>query len=206
MRQLFTLALLCLPFLGSAQTYFYINSISVDPPAPTTSDPVTVTVHGDLSSTGAYIVSSNAQVFGNIVAISIVAADPGGFTVLVPHNEVFSLGLLPAGTYTMYVDSLGHVWDMASGPQHVFTVTGSTAVQEVTGGDVAIGVQGEQLTIDAADGAPLGAVEIVDATGKVVVTTQSTASLYRTDLTTAVPGVYVVRLADRGVTRRFLVQ
>ncbi len=199
--------LLCLPLLTSAQTYFYINSITVDPAQPTTNDVITITVHGDLSSTGAYIVSSSATVIGNSVELNIVAADPGGFTVLVPHEVDFTVGPLPANNYTivMSTTSVG-VWDLAQLPDHLFTVSGNTAVAEATRGDALITIQGEQLTIDATDGAPLGAIEIVDASGKVVVRTQSTAAHYRTELATVVPGVYVLRLGGRGVTRRFVVQ
>lgn len=206
MRKLLLPLLLCLPFLACAQTYFYINTITVDPTAPTVNDVVTISLHGDLSSTGAYIVSSNANVFGTDVYVSIVAADPGGFTVLVPHTVNLTLGMLPAGTYTIVMDSTVGVWDMASQSEHVFVVSGSNSVPSLENDGLLVTTQYGQLSITATDGAALGQLDVLDAQGKVVLSTQVAAARFDAALGTNAPGVYVVRLAERGVLRKVLVE
>lgn len=105
------------------QTYYYIDGISVSPPAPTTSDAITITLHGNLSSGGAFIVSTSNMLMGSMVHITVNAADPGGIAVLVPHDEDIAIGILPAGNYTLMIDG-SFVLDMAPSPQHLFTVTG----------------------------------------------------------------------------------
>lgn len=126
MRTLILAALLgcCGQLIG--QTYFYIDAIEVQPATPTTSDDISLDLVGGLSSTGAYIVSSSAQVLGNQVVITIEAADPGGFTVIVPHTESVELGLLPAGTYNVSFNAV-NVADLAPPEDHIFQVTGAGA-------------------------------------------------------------------------------
>lgn len=206
MRKLLLPLLLCLPFLASAQTYFYINTITVDPTAPTVNDVVTISLHGDLSSTGAYIAYSNANVVGTNVYVSIVAADPGGFTVLVPHTVNLTLGILPAGTYTIAMDSTVGVWDMAPQPEHVFVVSGSNSVPSLENDGLLVGMQHGQLSITATDGTALGQVDVLDAQGKVVLSTRSATSRFDASLATRAPGVYMVRLAERGLLRRVVVE
>ena len=111
----------------SAQTYFYIDAIQVQPTVPNTTDPVSLDLIGGLSSTGAYVVSASADVLGQVVTINIQAADPGGFTVIVSHTETVELGLLPAGTYTIEFNAV-NVGDFAPDPQHTFTVEGGSSV------------------------------------------------------------------------------
>ncbi len=108
----------------SAQTYFYIDAIEVQPQTPTPADNVSIQLIGGLSSTGAFVSSSSAQVVGSQVIISITAQDPGGLTVIVPHTEVVQLGQLAAGTYTISFNAV-NVGDFAPEPQHTFTVTGA---------------------------------------------------------------------------------
>lgn len=121
------LALLLACFTSvSAQTYFYIDAIEVQPAVPNTTDPVSLDLIGGLSSTGAYVVSASANVVGQVVTINIQAADPGGFTVIVSHTETVELGLLPAGTYTIEFNAV-NVGDFAPAPQHTFTVEGGSS-------------------------------------------------------------------------------
>lgn len=150
------LSLLTVTFSGllmpdvAAQTYFYIDGISVDPTEPTTADEITISLEGQLSSTGAHIVSTSYMLMGNIVNITVNAADPGGFTVLVPHTEVVEIGALPAGSYGILVDG-DFILDSAPEFQHSFTVTESgspscddltiVSVQWATFSDTAITVQ-----------------------------------------------------------------
>jgi len=121
---------LLISIAASSQTYFYINSIAVDPQAPTTSDMVTIEMMGDLSSTGAFVSNASAVVSGNTVSISITAEDLGGATVLVPHTESIALGMLPAGDYEIVV--LGtNVADFAVPSDHQFTVTGGSPCDDL---------------------------------------------------------------------------
>lgn len=106
-----------------AQTYYYIDAIEVQPEQPTTADDISINLVGGLSSSGAYVASSSASVAGNIVTISIVAADPGGLAVIVPHTETVSVGQLPAGTYTIDFNAVNS-GDFAPEPQHTFVVGG----------------------------------------------------------------------------------
>ncbi len=126
MKKTFLLPFLAL-FFGvlSAQTNFYIGQIAVLPAAPTTSDNVSIQLIGDLSDTGASISTSEADVVGNTVMITLVAGSTGGLAVLVPHTEVIELGMLPAGVYTIDLSSSSvGTWDMAPVEQHSFTVSG----------------------------------------------------------------------------------
>lgn len=107
-----------------AQTYFYIDEIEVIPAAPTTADEIAIALHGNLSSSGAYVASASADVVGSVVTISIVAADPGGLAVLVPHIDTVAVGQLPAGTYSIVFNAL-NVADFAPSPQHQFVVVGA---------------------------------------------------------------------------------
>lgn len=114
--------ILCSTLL-SAQTYFYIDQIVVDPQPATTEDDINIDLVGGLASTGAYVASASAQVTGTIVTITISAADPGGLTVIVPHTETVNVGQLPAGNCTIVFNAQG-VGDFAPSPQHQFVVSG----------------------------------------------------------------------------------
>lgn len=126
MKRSLLLPSLLFPLLLSAQTYFYVNAISIAPAMPDDTDQVTISLEGDLSSTGAYIVSASASAIGNTVEIDIMAADPGGLAVLVPHSEPVTVGPLVAGSYTVVINGT-FVADLAPAGQHQFTVTGSGA-------------------------------------------------------------------------------
>lgn len=110
-----------------AQTFFYIDQITVVPNPATTSDDVQVQLIGNLSSTGSYIVSAQASVTGNLVSLTVVAASTGGLTVLVPHTETIALGQLPPGTYSIaFTLGSSGILDLAPADQHSFTVSGSS--------------------------------------------------------------------------------
>lgn len=111
--------------LITAQTYFYIDQITVLPDPATTSDNIQVQLIGNLSSSGSYIVSAQASVTGNLVSLTIIAASTGGLTVLVPHTETIDLGQLPAGDYTIAftLNSFG-ILDSAPAQEHLFAVLG----------------------------------------------------------------------------------
>ena len=128
MRNLYLILffVLSLPTVLIGQTYFYVNSITVDPVAPTTQDVVTVSLAGDLSSSGAYVSSTSFSVIGSVVYLTVDCADPGGLAVLVPHTEQIQLGTLAAGNYTIQLSGVG-LGDFAPAPQHQFMVSGTGA-------------------------------------------------------------------------------
>ncbi len=120
-------ALFSCGLVSNAQTYYYIEQIVVSPSAPTTSDAVSLTVNGSLSSTAAYIVNTGFNVIGNTVQLNINASTQGiGLDVLVPHPESFSLGMLAAGTYSITLGGSA-ILDSASPAEHSFTVSGGGA-------------------------------------------------------------------------------
>ncbi len=128
----FLFGISCL-LLARAQTYFYIDQIAVVPASPTASDNVSLQLIGNLSSTGAYIVSASAQVSSGVVTLSVIANDLGGLTVLVPHTETITLGQLPAGDYTIVLSAASQgVLDLAPASQHAFSVGGGDPCANLT--------------------------------------------------------------------------
>jgi hypothetical protein len=112
------------PLLLAAQTYYYVNSIGVSPPAPTAADPVTITLFGDLSASNSYIISTSSNVVGGQVQLTVNAGSQGiGAPVLVPHSESFNLGTLQAGIYTITIGG-SSTGDFAPAVEHQFTVSG----------------------------------------------------------------------------------
>lgn len=124
MRTLFTFVVLLASVFASAQTFFYIGSIDVVPASPTVSDQIEIHVHGDLSSTAAFIQDVQYMIEGNTVHITITAATSGiGLDVLVPHTEIVEIGTLPAGDYVIHFMG-ANILDSAPQPEHEFTVSG----------------------------------------------------------------------------------
>ncbi|MBL8009516.1 MAG: hypothetical protein JNJ64_02825 [Flavobacteriales bacterium] len=123
MKHILFAALSVATLVVRAQTYFYVDHITVVPGTPTPQDNITISLSGGLASTGAYVVSASASVTGNTVTLNVVAADPGGFTVIVPHTEQIPVGPLPAGTYTIVINGT-FVGDFAPQPEHTFVVSG----------------------------------------------------------------------------------
>ncbi len=123
MKNTFTLLLLLFCMLTArAQTYFYINSIEVAPPSPTTNDDITITLHGDLSSTNSSISEASFTVNGNTVSIVVNAAAQGiGIPVLTPHDETFSIGMLSVGEYVIDISGVS-INDGAAVAEHEFVV------------------------------------------------------------------------------------
>jgi hypothetical protein len=124
MRTTVLLLSLCLVGVVHAQTFFYIDAISVEPTSPTTADQVSLALSGGLASTGAQVTNVSASVVDFTVTIAINAVDNGGLTVIVPHTEVVPLGLLAAGTYTVVIDGQ-FVGDFAPVEDHTFVVSGT---------------------------------------------------------------------------------
>lgn len=132
MRSLTLSILLCTGQCLFGQTYYYINSISVDPAAPTTQDVVSITLHGDLSNTAAMVTGVDHAVNGNAVTLTVNAAQPGiGLDVLTPHEETFNLGPLGAGTYHITIGGAS-IADLAPVQQHSFVVSGASICDSVS--------------------------------------------------------------------------
>lgn len=127
LRRFSTAVFIALTSLGAhAQTYFYLDQITVAPASPTTADAITLTVNGNLSSTVAFIVGTSFGINGNTVQLTVNAAAQGiGLDVLVPHSESIPIGNLAAGTYTILISGTA-VADLAPSPQHQFVVSGGT--------------------------------------------------------------------------------
>ncbi len=125
----------CLSLVVHAQTYFYVGSIAVVPAEPTTSDVITIALTGDLSSSGASIVSTNYMLMDNIVHITVNATDAGGLGVLVPHTEEVEIGNLPEGAYGILVDG-DFILDSAPENEHSFNVVGGQDCSTLTVGSI----------------------------------------------------------------------
>lgn len=122
LRTILAIFVLSFAFQMSAQTYFYISEITVQPNFPTTSDNVAIELTGALSGTGAYVSAASATVTNNVVNIDITAVDNGGATVIVPHTEIIVLGTLAAGAYSIVLNGT-NVDDLAAQGEHFFEVT-----------------------------------------------------------------------------------
>jgi len=117
----------CLSIFG--QTYMNINSISVSPVNPVTTDVVQLTTSGYLSSTNISVSSANFTIAGTNIYVNFVLAVGGmGLPVTVPYNQTFTLGQLAAGTYHVFIQGQW-VQDSALPAQHFFTVTQSSTGQ-----------------------------------------------------------------------------
>ena len=127
LRHFMTAAVIALSFIrAEAQTYFYLDQITVAPASPTTADAITITVGGNLSSTVASIANTAFGLNGTTVQLTVNAAADGiGLDVLVPHSESIAIGNLAAGTYTITIVGAA-VLDMAPAPEHQFVVSGGT--------------------------------------------------------------------------------
>lgn len=122
LRSILSSLVFALTIQVGAQTYFYIDEITIQPTNPTTADNVEIDLTGGLASTGAYISSASATIVNYTVTIDITAMDSGGATVIVPHTETISLGMLAAGQYTIVINGT-NVADFVLQGQHFFEVT-----------------------------------------------------------------------------------
>jgi len=190
-----TLLIICLliPALLSAQTYFYINSISVDPAAPTDQDNISILVSGDLSDGGAFISSATFNVVDTTVMLNIDADSQGGISVLVPHTETMPIGMLAPGTYTIQISG-ANISDNAPIPQHQFIVTGiGTGIDENSAMNLEVSYVGGALQINSSDGTQIGGISIYDINGKELHASVLETSNDSIDLNDAPAGVYFLK-------------
>jgi len=189
-----------LPALLSAQTYFYISSIAVDPSAPTDQDNISILLNGDLSDGGAFISSATFNVVGNTVMLNVDADSQGGISVLVPHTETMPIGMLAPGNYTIQISGV-NISDNAPTAQHQFTVTGiGTGIDENSVTNLEVTYIGGVLQLNSSDGTQIGGISIYDINGKELHASVLETSSDSIDLNDAPAGVYFVR-HDGGIEK-----
>lgn len=109
----------------------YISRFCITPAAPTTSDLVKINVHGNLASTGIYLVDSSIIVAGNGAKIFLSAiADSGvSLPILLPYSRTFHIRILAPGRYSVHAQSYfnGRAFDSAD---TAFVVSESSVVEQ----------------------------------------------------------------------------
>lgn len=109
-----------------AQTYLYLETVSISPTNPSSNDLITVTISGSLSSTASGVAAVTHTVNGNNIDVFFSAYSSGiGLTVLVPYTYSFDLGPLPAGTYTINAGG-SFTGDYIPANQKTFVVSGAS--------------------------------------------------------------------------------
>jgi len=120
-------AALIIPSFLSAQTYFYAESISIDPVNPTDQDPVTITVSGNLSSTASQVDSTSFALAGIELSLKLYCSTGIGIPVLTPHSEPIQVGLLDAGDYHIQLSGPGLGNFVSDTTQFYFTVASTVS-------------------------------------------------------------------------------
>lgn len=115
----------------SAQTYFYIESININPPSPTVMDMITIDLVGNLSSSGSFVQSTSYALFGFELNLTVDCGSGIGLPVLTPHTESIPLGgLLPAGNYHINLNGIGAGDFVSDTTDYYFTVSGTTSIED----------------------------------------------------------------------------
>jgi len=111
-----------------SQVYFSVDNILLNPDNPTTQDSVKIVLSGYLSSTGVYIDTVFYEIIDNEIFISVDCNTTGGFQMLIDHEEIINLGLLPIGNYQIHLSGT-FLGDNISDPdQYFFSVTDFTGL------------------------------------------------------------------------------
>lgn len=126
---LFLVALLAISINATCQTFYYVGGIQIIPTNPTTADIVKVKLFGNFASTGSYIVNHSISINNYQVNLTINCNDQGGLTVIVPHDTAFTIGMLPAGTYTINLSGIG-IGDYAPAIDKTFVVSAPSVIEE----------------------------------------------------------------------------
>ncbi|MBI5541734.1 MAG: T9SS type A sorting domain-containing protein [Bacteroidia bacterium] len=126
---LFLVALLAISINATCQTFYYVGGIQIIPTNPTTADIIKVKLFGNFASTGSYIVNHDININNFQVNLTINCNDQGGLTVIVPHDTAFTIGMLPAGTYTINLSGIG-IGDYAPAIDKTFVVTSPSVIEE----------------------------------------------------------------------------
>lgn len=96
MKKIFIISLLSCASLANAQ---WINSLSVLPANPTTADSVYVLADCDFTAGSCDQHTQGFSIAGNNISAWALHC-VGMLTVICPYTDTFSVGTLPAGTYT----------------------------------------------------------------------------------------------------------
>jgi hypothetical protein len=204
------LTLLYLLVLGisplSSQTYFYINALEIIPENPTNTDEISIHVFGAFASTGGYIISHSIDVENGTLDLVIYTADPGGATVIVPHDTIFPVGILPGGEYMITLSGTFIGDFVEDEDDYFFQVDGPNSLDEVDTIEPQLVLTGRQLSLVLPSSLKGRTLQILDVQGRVLLerTIQGlpTPSL---DLSHLSHGNYILRLLmeERDWTRSF---
>ena len=114
-------ALLLVARPSAGQTVGRIDSVSITPPAPTDTTPITVDVDGTSGSGPVTVLGSDFSRNGNQLMMDI-DLQIGPLTVVTPWTHQRDIGLLPPGTYDLTVTATAQQGLDAGRGQVTFTV------------------------------------------------------------------------------------
>jgi hypothetical protein len=205
MKRILLLSVACLSIEASSAQW--INSLSVQPAAPTSAD--TIRVYADVSfpSGGCDDKMVNQSITGNVINASALHC-LGQLTFICTTTDTFTILPLPAGNYTFIyqVDAGGGpspcTPGIVPGPSDSisFTVTTSSSIPEFSGSfqfDVFPTPAKDELTVSISTLPPDDAhLEIVDVTGKIVVRQKMMVHEMTISLEYMAAGTYVARIVQ----------
>lgn len=128
---LFLLAIGLLSNVVFSQTYYYIDSLSVVPENPGSTDNIEISVYGSFSDGSIVMDSTDFEIIGYEIYLHFYVQSTGiGVPVLVPHDELFSIGSLPVGDYHINLEG-NFVGDfVVDTTQKYFTVVDDLGIEE----------------------------------------------------------------------------
>jgi hypothetical protein len=205
MKRILLLSVACLSI--EAATAQWINSLTMQPAAPTSSD--TIRVYADVSfpSGGCDDKMVNQSVSGNVIFANALHC-LGQLTFICNTTDTFTILPLPAGNYTFIfqVDAGGGpspcTPGIVPGPSDslAFTVTTSSSIPEYSGTfqlDIYPSPAQDQLTVTLSSLPPDDAyLEIVDVTGKIVIREKLMLHEMTIGVQDLASGTYVVRIVQ----------
>lgn len=164
----FIMGLMTSALCAQAQTYFYVSALEVIPENPTNMDEISIHVFGSFASTGSYIVSHEITVDGSIVNLEINCADPGGLTVLVPHDTIFSVGILGGGEYMITLGGQFTGDFVEDNGDYFFQVDGPNSLDEVEVNEPSLILSGRMMELILPQSLRGRVLQIMDVQGRLV--------------------------------------
>lgn len=205
----FIIGLMTSALCAQAQTYFYVSALEIIPENPTNMDEVSIHVFGSFASTGSYIVSHEITVDGSIVNLEIYTADPGGATVIVPHDTIFPVGILPGGEYMITLSGTFIGDFVEDEDDYFFQVDGPNTLDEVEVIEPQINIRGRQLELVLPESLRGRTLQIVDIRGRVLLEkAMSSLPMATIDVSSLSQGSYILRLMmeERDWTHSFYLE